>query len=302
MDIQAPGMKNQFPSDASHPVVIDQLVKAPPIGEARERELLKDAHSFIYFTSPHGALPAHFFFPHEHNPLTARAPAIVFFHGGLWDSSMPTQFIPHCHHFAARGAVTLAVEYRVRSKHQTSPLEALEDAAMVMIFLKKNAPILGLDPDRIVFAGAGSGAYLALACATLPEIGAASGDHFRPCALFLFSAIVNTTRKGIGADRFPSEQEARRYSPSEHVRKGLPPLLAFHARDDRVVPFEHVAKFTKKYARKKNRCELLDFQNAGHTFFNYNSHERNYEITIRAADYFLVNLGLLDPDPLAEDF
>ncbi|NIP93561.1 MAG: alpha/beta hydrolase, partial [Akkermansiaceae bacterium] len=176
--------------------MIDQLVKAPPIGEARDRALLKDAHSYVYFKSPSGDLAAHFFFPHGHEPPDARAPVILFLHGGMWDTSMPTQFVPHCLHFAARGAVTLSIEYRVKNNYQAGPLEGLEDAAMAMPFLRKNAPVLGIDPERIVFAGAGSGAHLALCCATLPQIGNQPGETYRPGAMILFSPVVDTTRKG----------------------------------------------------------------------------------------------------------
>lgn len=283
--------------------MIDQLVKAPPIGEARDRELLKDAHSFVYYNSPDGDLASHFFFPPGHDSRRHQAPAVLFFHGGMWDTSMPTQFVPHCLHFASRGAVTATIQYRVRTPFGASPVEALEDAAMAMIFLKKNAGILGINTEQIVFAGAGSGAHLALSCATLPEIGNEPGENFRPAALILFSPVVNTTRRGVGAERFPSEREAKRFSPSEHVpQKHLPPCLIFHARQDRLVPIEQVAKFAKRYGRKRNRCELMEFETAGHTFFNYNSHQDNYEITLRAADHFLVDLDILEADPLFGEF
>jgi acetyl esterase/lipase len=283
--------------------VIEELVKASPIGEARDRELLKDAQSFIYFHSPSGDLAAHFFFPPGHDPQKNTAPAIIFLHGGMWDSSMPTQFVPHCLDLATRGAVTLCIEYRVKSTCDAGPVEALEDAAMSLIFLKKNAQILGIDPQRIVFAGAGSGAHLALCCATLPEIGNEPGEVFRPAAMFLFSPVVNTTRKGVGAENFSSDKEARHYSPSEHVpQRELPPCLLFHGRQDRLIPIDLVTKFAKRYAKKKNSCELMEFEGAGHTFFNYNSHQQNYEVTLRAADYFLVDLGILEPDPLAGEF
>lgn len=283
--------------------MIEQLVKAPPLGEARDRELLKDAHSFVYFHSPGGDLVAHFFFPPAHDPKTDTAPVIVFLHGGVWDTSMPTQFVPHAHRFAARGAVCMCIEYRTKGTHNSSPVDALEDTAMATVFLKKNAPILGIDPARIVFAGAGSGAHLALCCATLPEIGNESGENFRPAALFLFSPIVNTTRKGVGTDSFADDKEARELSPSEHVpQRALPPCMLYHGRNDRLVPIDQVAKFAKHYARKKNTCELMEFEGAGHTFFNFNSHQQNYEVTLRSADYFLVDLGILEPDPLAGEF
>ena len=283
--------------------MIDQLVKAPSIGEARDQELLKGAHSFIYFHSPAGDLAAHFFFPPGHDPESANAPVILFLHGGMWDLSMPTQFVPHALHFAARGAVCMCVEYRVSSKVDSNPVDSLEDTAMAMVFLRKNASILGIDPDNIVFGGAGSGAHLALCCATLPEIGKESGDQFRPSALFLFSPLVNTTRKGVGSENFTSGDEARKYSPSEHIpKRGLAPCMLYHGRNDRLIPVELVSKFAKRYAKKKNSCELMEFEGAGHTFFNFNSHQQNYEVTLRSADAFLVDLGILEPDPLAGDY
>jgi|TARA_B100000959_G_scaffold285030_1_gene358423 acetyl esterase/lipase len=283
--------------------VIDQLVKAPPIGEARDQELLKEAHSFIYFHSPGGDLAAHFFFPPGHDPKSAEAPVILFLHGGMWDLSMPTQFVPHALHFATRGAVCMCIEYRVAAMGEGTPVDALEDAAMAMVFLRKNATILGIDPANVVFAGAGSGAHLALCCTTLPEIGKEPGENFRPSALFLFSPLVNTTRKGVGGGNFSSGEEAREYSPSEHLpQAGLPPCKLYHGRNDRLIPIELVTRFAKRYAKKKNSCELMEFEGAGHTFFNYNSHQQNYEITLRSVDCFLVDLGILEPDPLAGEF
>jgi acetyl esterase/lipase len=282
--------------------VIDQLVKAPPIWEARDRELLKDAYSFVYYNSPHGDLAAHFFVPHEHDPETASAPMIAFFHGGLWDASLPTQFVPHCLHFAARGALAATVQYRVKNNEDTSPIEALEDAVMMMGFLKTNAHLLGINPEQIVLGGAGSGGYLALACATLPEIGGLPASDFRPAAAIGFSPIVDTTRRGVGSERFANDKEAKAHSPAACISKDLPPLAIFHAHLDRVVPFKQVSKFVKRYRRKKNRIEFVDFVGAGHTFFNYNSHQQNFEITIRSSDHFLTELGILPPDPLAGEF
>ena len=43
-----------------------------------------------------------------------------------------------------RGAVTVTVEYRVRNKQEgVTPIDALEDAAMIQIFIRKNAHLLG---------------------------------------------------------------------------------------------------------------------------------------------------------------
>jgi acetyl esterase len=280
--------------------VIKELIKAPPLGEARDRELLKDAQSYLYHQTPHGDLACHFFFPWEHS-AEAKAPVMVFFHGGLWDASLPTQFVPHALHFATRGAVTLTVAYRVSKIHHTSPIEAMEDAASVAVFLRNNAHLLGIDPERMIFVGAGSGGHLALCCATLPNISSHSQEIYQPQAVILFSALVDTTDRGLGAARFPDPKIATKLSPTKNIKKGQPPVLIFHGTHDRVVPFEQVAKFSKKYHRK-NEGDLVPFERAGHTFFNFNTNPQTYEMTLRAADHFLVDLELLEPDPLAGEF
>lgn len=277
---------------------LPELKPAPAFGEARERELLKDAHSYVYCESPQGQLIAHFFLPHDHNPEAAHLSCVLFFHGGLWDTSMPTQFVPHCHHFASRGAVAVTVEYRVFNKHRTNPSEAAEDARMAIGFLKQNANLIGIDPERIVVVGGGSGGHLALLSAVRKDESATiEGQSLAPAAVAAFSPIVDTSTKGVGSERFPSPKEAKEASPLALLpSKNLPPCLILHGRQDRVAPFEQAAKFAKAYGRKGNRCELVDYEGAGHTFFNYNTNEQLYELSLQALDRFLVNLDFLSPE------
>lgn len=276
---------------------IDQLKEAPALGEARDRELLKDAHSYVYYESPQGPLSAHFFLPPGHNPEAAHLNCILFLHGGLWDVSMPTQFVPHCHHFATRGCVAVTAEYRVFNKHRTNPIEAIEDVRMAIGFLKSNARIIGIDPERIVVVGAGSGGHLALSSAILSNEENSEGLDLKPAAVATYSAIVDTSPKGVGHERFPSPKEAKLHSPlSQLPVKNLPPCLLLHGRNDRVAPYEQVTKFSKSYKRKGNKCELIDFEGAGHTFFNYNTNEQLYELSLNALDRFLVDLNFLSPE------
>lgn len=268
------------------------LQKVAPIGESRDKELLKSASSYIYENRDGIDLLAHVFFP-EGEPRTGRS-AVGFFHGGFWDAAMVTQFVPHCHHFASRGAVAVCFEYRVGSKHRTGPVEAIEDSLSALEWLFANAEILGIDPERIAFGGASGGAYLALLLAmrkdkdfTLPV---------RPKALLLFSALVNTTPKGQLSERFPDKKTASRLSPSRLVRRKLPPMLLMHGKSDRVIPFDEAASFRRRMKWHGNRCKLLDFNGAEHSFFNFNVSHRNFEMTIGAADRFLVEQGLLEEE------
>ena len=275
------------------------LQRTPLIGQARQREMLKSATSFAYSETPEGPLHAHFFTPPGFEPGDRR-PLVVFLHGGLWDTAMATQFVPHCLHFAARGAVPVTLETRVFSTHRTGPLDALADLKAFLAWVKSYEHHFGVDQDKIVLAGAAGGAFLALAM-TLPKL--QKGELpavYSPAALLLFSSILDSTVKPV-VDRFPDMATAKRLSPLKAVRRKAPPMMLFHGKKDRAAPFAHVEKFVKSMRWRRNKIELLDFENAEHSFFNFNVSDLHYELSVAAADRFLVDLGLLQPPPVVEE-
>ncbi len=265
-----------------------------PLSEERERELLKDAITHLYQKESSYELTAYAFNPPNHD-IAELKPAILFLHGGLWDVSMPTQFAPHCLHFASRGMVALTVEYRVNAKHGTSPLDAFVDAQMAMIWIRHNHAGLGIDPNRIIVAGAASGAHMALSLAMQPDIMDIDGYNARPQGIIALSALVNTTRKGMESDRFGDVKTAAKKSPSTNVRKKLPPSLFIHGKADTIVPYDHITKITKALKRKKNHCELVDFEGANHSFFNFNVSAKHFEIVLNSMDAFVSDLGYIEP-------
>ncbi|MGE9267534.1 MAG: alpha/beta hydrolase [Verrucomicrobiales bacterium] len=282
---------------------MESPIQMTNFAEARERELLQGAHSYVYARTPEGELQAHVFFPPEHSAVSSRVPAVVCFHGGLWDISAATQFVPQCHELAARGMVAVAVEYRCFQKHRTNPLDAVADARMAMGFVRENAEVLGIDVNRVVAMGAGSGAHLAASVTLSKEGDEAELAMVRPNALILFSAVTDVWKKGVGMDLFPSEKEAKQASPVHQLpQKGLPPCLLFHGRGDRVVPFEQSVRFQKMYRKKRNECELVAFSNADHAFFNFNVNQDFYRATMGSVDAFLCGLGYLEPLPEDEDY
>lgn len=269
------------------------LQRVAPIGEARDREILKDAATYAYAQRSQGDVFAHLFLPDA--SAVAPRPVIVFFHGGLWDTPTPTQFVPHCLHFASRGAVAVAAETRTSGKHGTGPLEAIEDARDLIRWLRHNADTFNLDPAKMTIGGAAGGAFLAL-LATMPkpkDLPPVDDLDCFPQALLLFSALVNTTTKGTAADRFPDAKKAKQLSPSSLVRRKLPPMIFFHGKSDRITPFDEVDKFRRRMRWRGNSCEVIDFERADHSFFNFNVSHKNFERTILAADRFLVDRGLL---------
>lgn len=270
------------------------LTKVPPIGEERERELLKDATTYVYRETSQGPVHAHFFFPPGYDPSEPRT-TIVFFPGGFWETPMRTQFVPHCNHFASRGAICVAAETRVSSKHDTGPLEGIDDAHALLLWIKMNAVALGVDVDRLIAGGAAGGAAAALTAAMPKEVKHQGDIDCRPRALVLFSPLVDTTPRTAAGKRFPDKKSAKLFSPSKHIRKKLPPSILFHGKNDRVIPFDDTLSFHRAMKRKRNVCELVDFEAAEHSFFNFNVSHLHFELTVEAADRFLVEQGFLAP-------
>ncbi|MCH7225284.1 alpha/beta hydrolase [Haloferula sp. A504] len=268
--------------------------RTAPLGQSRQREMMKAATTLAYFQTPEGPLHAHFFVPHDFHS-GERRPTVIFFHGGFWDNLMPTQFVPQCLHFATRGAIAISVETRVQSVHGTGPLEALEDVRTLLAWLDEHAANFGIDTDRVVLVGTSGGAWLALQQALpkkdLPPI--------TPRALALFSPLLDTTPKSIAA-RFPDAASARKLCPLRQARRKLPPILICHGKSDRVTPFKDARRFVKALRWRRNSVELLDFEKAEHSFFNFNVSDLHYELTLKAVDRFLVGQGLLEVDELAD--
>ncbi|MEP4079314.1 alpha/beta hydrolase [Haloferula sp.] len=258
--------------------------------------MLKSATSLTYLETPEGPVQCHFFVPADFES-GQRRPVVIFLHGGYWDGSMPTQFVPQCLHFASRGAIAVAAETRVESIHGTGPMEAIEDLKTLLGWLTEHAENFGVDPEKVVVGGASGGAFIALS-EILPK-DSADSPGITPAALLLFSSVLDCTKADI-IKRFPDNKTAKKLSPLKQIRKGLPPMILFHGKQDRVTPYADALKFARVVKRKRNKVELIDFDNAEHSFFNFNVSGLYYELTLKAADRFLVDLGVLREDELAD--
>jgi acetyl esterase/lipase len=276
------------------------LKRVAPIGEARDREILKDAATYVYQERPQGPVQAHVFFPEK--PATGPRPLVVFFHSGFWDTPMPTQFVPQCLHFASRGAVAVAAETRTANRNGTGPVEAILDARDLIRWLRHNADTFGINPDQVTVGGAGGGSLLALLTSMpkpkhLPPV---DGLDCHAQAIILYSSVVSTTGKSPAAARFPDSASARKYCPMSLIRRKLPPMILFHGKADRITPFDEAERFRRKVRFWGNTCEMVEFEKADHSFFNFNVSHRNFELTTNAADHFLVQRGFLEPEESVE--
>lgn len=267
----------------------------------RGKGLMEEAATLVFKETGNAQLLAHIFYPPGHQESDQRT-AVAFFSAGMWDNALVSQFAPHCLHFRERGALPIIFEYRERSRHRITPVEAIADGRSALRWLRLNHADLGVHPDRIVASGASGGAHLCLTAAMLDaydEPGDPTEISCAPNAMALFTPLVDTTkRKGIGWDLFRDPKEAQLTSPSKNIRKGLPPTIIFHGMLDRLIPMASVARFAKAMQRKKNRCDLHTFPQEGHSFFNFNVNMKNFEATLNEMDRFLVDLGFLEANEM----
>ena len=242
-------------------------------------------------------LKLHVFNPENHKP-TDKRPAIVFFFGGGWMGGTPTQFYQQAKRFADYGFVSMSAEYRVSTRHKTTPFECVKDGKSAVRWIRQHAVELGVDPDRIVAAGGSAGGHIA-ACTGIiqghEEEGEDSSISALPNAMILFNPVIDTTEKGYGMSNIGRDRKTE-ISPCHHIQKGIPPTLVFHGTADKTVPFENVERFTKLMKENGNTCILVPFQGKDHGFFN-GSHFRpingdaDFNITMDKSINFLKDHG-----------
>ncbi|MGB0768105.1 MAG: alpha/beta hydrolase [Phycisphaeraceae bacterium] len=231
-------------------------------------------------------------------------PAIVFFFGGGWVSGTPMQFYPHCRDLAGRGLVAFSAEYRVKNRHGTSPLACVEDGKSAVRYLRQHADRLGIDPERIVAGGGSAGGHVAASTGVLEGFEADNEDasiSSVPNLMILFNPVIDTSpKRGFGARRVPGDDPLI-LSPLHHVHKGQPPSFIFHGDADTTVKIDSVRDFETKSHRIGASCTLVEFEGAGHGFFNHEDFRKPkrgepdyYAITMRGVDAFLIEHGYLD--------
>ena len=156
----------------------------------------------------------------------ARAPMVLFVHGGSWDSGHPASYTFVARGLAREGYLVALAGYRLGETGRYPGM--LEDTAAAIATLRDRATRLGGDPDRIFVMGHSAGAYNVvqtvldprwLAQAKVPQeaiagiVGLAGPYDFYP-----FDGPA--TRAAFGA--FPDGAATQ---PINHVRGDAPPML-----------------------------------------------------------------------------
>ena len=225
-------------------------------------------------------------------------PAMVFFFGGGWSGGDRSQFINHAKYFSKRGLICFLVDYRIKSKNNTTPFESVKDAKSVIRYIRKKASSFKVDPSKIIASGGSAGGHLAAATALLDAYSESTDDLSISCipnALVLFNPVFDNGPGGYGFEQI--RDEYKNFSPLHNIKKGAPPTIVFLGSNDKHIPVETAAYYKKVMEKVGSRCDLKIYDGQNHGFFNYKNLEY-YKKTVIEADAFLVSLGYLNNEPV----
>lgn len=245
----------------------------------------------LYKNTNEGELNLFVYKPSEFD-VKKKYSCIVFFHGGGWNSGNPEQFQRQSRYFASRGMVAVSVEYRIRNKHGTSPIQAMEDTKSAIRFIRSNARLLSIDPSRIAAAGGSAGGHLAAVAGNIDLFNNSDEDltiSSKPNLLILYNPVIDFgTRKWLWINN-PSDA-----SPIHNISKGSPPTIILTGTNDKIVPVESIMNYKKIMESIGSRCDVILYEDAEHAFFNTGE---DFVDTLYRTDVFLKSLGYIDGEP-----
>lgn len=242
------------------------------------------------------------FNPPGHQPERPVA-GIVFFHGGGFNIGAPSNFYAQAQYLARRGMVAISVEYRIRTRHQTTQREAIMDAMSAMRWVRRHTQELGIDPQRLAVAGGSAGGFLAAAVTTLSgldEPGEDTSTSTRPNALVLFNSSMD---RGPGSRAFAKVEAAmgekwRTISPLHNLYPNFPPTIHFLGKSDKNISVANAQKMKTEIEKIGGRCDLHLYDGQEHGFFNYGRGDNTYyRLTLIETDKFLASIGYLRGPP-----
>ncbi|MEK7832570.1 MAG: alpha/beta hydrolase [Acidobacteriota bacterium] len=240
---------------------------------------------------------------YQPSTATGNTPVVVFIHGGGWTGGTKEASVLNILPYLDMNWAVVNVEYRL-AKVSLAPA-AVEDCRCALRWVIRNAKEYRFDTDKIVVTGHSAGGHLALTTGMLSD----SAGLDREChgsEVLKVAAIVNwygitdvndllegANRKTYAVQWLSSlpdrEAVAKRVSPLQYVRAGLPPILTIHGDADPTVPYTHATRLQAALDKAGVPNQLLTIPGGKHGGFTKEEYLKSYA-TIRA---FLTKHGLL---------
>lgn len=218
---------------------------------------------YVYHTGLQKELKGYVFNPSDFY-FASKLPAIVIFHGGGWVSGEPAWAFSLAEKFAKQGMVAIAAEYRLSDQISITPIDAMEDARNVILWMKQNAEKLNINPEQIAAMGWSAGAHLAACTAVFPI--SQNNISSVPNILVLVSPALSLAKENWFQRLLIGKGERLDYSPAEHLKENMPASIIVLGKDDTVTPTWQSILFETNMHKYGNECELHIYDGVGHMF------------------------------------
>lgn len=215
-------------------------------------------------------------------PLTSlNRPGIVFVHGGGWAAGSKADFAGFARYYAAKGYVCACINYRLT---QVQPWPAqIDDVQASVRWMRKFAPLIGLNPNRIGAAGGSAGGHLALLLGSTETLNdfdpALTGysskvravvDFYGPSDMSVrtewLPEIWPLITALAGRPYAPFSLQYRVISPLTYVTSDDAPALIFQGDADAVVPVEQSRRIVARMQQRGVPVTYFEFPGQGHGF------------------------------------
>src|SRR4249920_3847941 len=218
-----------------------------------------------------------------YQPTTASAPTptLIYIHGGGWTGGDRQAAFFNTMPYLEMGWAVVNVSYRL-ARISLAPA-AVEDCRCALRWVIGKAKDYNFDVNKLVLTGNSAGGHLALTTGMLP----ASAGLDRECPgneELKVAAIVNwygitdvgdlldgpnmKTYAVTWLSSLTNRYEiAKRVSPLEYVRAGLPPILTIHGDADPTVPYSHATRLHEALNKAGVPNQLLTIPGGKHGGF-----------------------------------
>jgi len=201
--------------------------------------------------------------------------AVVFVHGGGWNSGARSQFSWHAQQFAELGYMTCSISYRSST---LAPFPAaLEDCQAAVRWVRQNAERFGIQPDRIGAFGSSAGGHLVACLGVMEEVidGISSrvncvvdvhGVHDFPALLDDCGEVRECVEAFFHGSLEEKRSLAEAASPALHVTAETAPMLLTHDPGETTVPFAQTCRFADRLIAAGRPVQFMPTPESGHGF------------------------------------
>jgi acetyl esterase/lipase len=210
-----------------------------------------DARQKLDIYGPHNAI----------GPL----PILLFVHGGSWKDGNRGGYEFVGRTFAARGYLTLVMDYRLMPENRFPAF--VHDVARALAWAEKEGSRFGGDPKRIFAVGHSAGAYNLSMAILNPQYFDAAGAEQLPIRAVAtlagpFDFLPLDTKTTI--ETFGNEPDLATTQPITYARTNVPPFLLMTGADDTTVLPKNSRALDRALKEKGATSELREYAGVGH--------------------------------------